>query len=321
MCVCVCVFVFVYQCHSLETKGTHSLTLFLEEGLVELVDNGDGQEDSGTGSDRSHKVGNDRECSYAHTTKGGGRRDVTVQDVDEGRVAVSLHDHLVVTELLGNITGGSARHFDPSLGEQGTGREDKDQVKDGVEGIVDDLSKGRRRGDVVRDSSNGHHLTSRSLDILPRSEKTNEDVGRGAVVQELRHKVQVRHEGRLQDDGHVGRVEQLDGVVTLLSAVLLVLDGQVDTPSLEVDDNDKDEDGGHQVGQVGQVLPVEGLADGADLVLAGNEQMEKSNDGSLELGSTSGVDSRGTEGLPDNVLADVGGDEQTDAGTQPVALL
>ena len=40
-------------------------------------------------------------------------------------------------------------------------------------------------------------------------------------------------------------------------------------PNLEVYDYAEDKDGGHQVHEVGQVLPVEGLPQGADLVLAG----------------------------------------------------
>ena len=49
--------------------------------------------------------------------------------------------------------------------------------------------------------------------------------------------------------------------------------------------------------------------------------MEESNDGSLELGSTAGVDGCGGEGLPHDGLADVGGDEQGDARAQSVSFL
>lgn len=43
-------------------------------------------------------------------------------------------------------------------------------------------------------------------------------------MQQLAEEVKVRHERGLEDDGHVRRVEQLDRVGSLLSAVLLVLD-------------------------------------------------------------------------------------------------
>ena len=42
----------------------------------------------------------------------------------------------------------------------------------------------------------------------------------------------------------------------------------------EVDDDPKDEYRGAEVHQVGQVLAVEGLTQGTDLVLAGGEQVE-----------------------------------------------
>ena len=58
----------------------------------------------------------------------------------------------------------------------------------------------------------------------------------------------------------------LDGVAAVLAAVTGRLDRQVDTEALEVDDDAEDEDRGAEVHQVGQVLAVEGLPEGADLV-------------------------------------------------------
>lgn len=52
---------------------------------------------------------------------------------------------------------------------------------------------------------------------------SHEEVASVTVVQQLAQEVKVGHERRLEDDGHVGRVEQLDGVRPLLSPVLLVL--------------------------------------------------------------------------------------------------
>lgn len=54
---------------------------------------------------------------------------------------------------------------------------------------------------------------------------------------------------------------------------------------LEVYYDRKDYDGGQQVHQVREVLSVESFAKGADLVAAGGKEMEKSNDGTFELGS------------------------------------
>ena len=52
---------------------------------------------------------------------------------------------------------------------------------------------------------------------------------------------------------------------------------------LEVDDDQDDNDGGYQVGNVRRILPIEGLLDGVKLVLLGQEEVEKCDDGSFEL--------------------------------------
>lgn len=49
--------------------------------------------------------------------------------------------------------------------------------------------------------------------------------------------------------------------------------------------------------------------------------MEERNNGTLKLRTTTGVDSSGAESLPDNGLADVRGNEKTDAASKPVTLL
>ena len=90
---------------------------------------------------------------------------------------------------------------------------------------------------------------------------------------------------------------------------------------MEVDDDSKDEDCCHQVGQVGQVLSVEGFPQSADLVLSGGQQVEEGDDGALELSAAAGVDGGGGEGLPDDRLADVGGDEERDARAETVSFL
>mmetsp|Transcript_30829 Transcript_30829/g.66633 ORF Transcript_30829/g.66633 Transcript_30829/m.66633 type:complete len:351 (+) Transcript_30829:714-1766(+) len=188
-----------------------------------------------------------------------------------------------------------------------------------MEWVVDDLSEGGGRRDVVCNSSDGDGLSS--LAVLPLAENAHQDIGGSAVVQQLTDEVEVGNQSSLKDDRHVGSVEQFDGVCTLLSTVLLVLNGEDNPPSLEVDDNDKHENRGGEVGQVGQILSVHGLLDGADLVIARDEQVEQCDDGTFELGTASGVDGGGTEGLPHDVLANVGGDEETDSAPESVSLL
>lgn len=125
----------------------------------------------------------------------------------------------------------------------------------------------------------------------------------------------------MKDDRHVGGVEELDRVVSLLATVLLVLDRKIDTPSLEVDDNDKDQNGSHKIGQVGKILTVKRLTKSANLVVTGDEKMEKRNDGTLKLSTATGVDSGRTEGLPDNGFANVGGNEERNTRSKSISLL
>ena len=62
---------------------------------------------------------------------------------------------------------------------------------------------------------------------------------------------------------------------------------------LEVNDDQDDNDGGYQVGNVRSVLPIEGLLDGVKLVLLGQEEVEKGDDGSLELSTLLRADGDG----------------------------
>ena len=84
-------------------------------------------------------------------------------------------------------------------------------------------------------------------------------------------------------------------------------------PDLEVDDDKEDGDGGEQLHDVGQVLAVEGLLQGSRLVRAGDQEVEESDDRPLKLRAPRTADGVGAEGLPDDALADVGGDEEGNA--------
>jgi len=235
---------------------------------------------------------------------------------------VSLHDHLLVAELLGDIIGRRARNLNPGLGEKSAGREDESQVKDGVERIVENLSNRLRGRYVVSKTANRDRLgASTSFDVLPSAEKTNKEVRAVTLVQKLGEEVKVGHEGGLEDDRDVRCVEQLDWVRALLATVLLVLDREINTEALEVDDNNEDEDGSEQVRDVGEILAVESFLERTDFVGTGDEEMEKGNDRAFELGTTASVDGSGGEGFPNNVLTDVCGDEEGDTRAKAVSLL
>mmetsp|Transcript_20549 Transcript_20549/g.30317 ORF Transcript_20549/g.30317 Transcript_20549/m.30317 type:complete len:387 (-) Transcript_20549:18-1178(-) len=189
-----------------------------------------------------------------------------------------------------------------------------------MEGIINDLCERGRWRNVVCNSSNWDGRSS-TLGSLPLSKETNQDIGRSTVVKKLRDKVKVGHQSGLKDDGHVGSIEKLNGVSSSLSTVLLVLDRKIHTPSLEVNDNDKDEYGSEKVCQVRKVLTVECLLESPKLITTSDHQVEKSNDSSLEFSSTSSVEGSGRESLPDNSLANVGSNEKRDTRSKTISLL
>lgn len=66
----------------------------------------------------------------------------------------------------------------------------------------------------------------------PGAEQIDQEVAGEAGGEHLRDDVEVGHQGRLQDDGDVGGVEELDGVGVGLATVTRGLDGQVHPEAL-----------------------------------------------------------------------------------------
>lgn len=125
----------------------------------------------------------------------------------------------------------------------------------------------------------------------------------------------------MEHNGDVRGVEQFDGVRSLLSSLLGILHGEIHTETLEVDNNDENEDCSEEVGNVREVLPVECLLESTDLVVTGEQEVEKGDDGSLKLSSTASVDGGGAESFPNNVLTNVGGNEQRNTRSKTVTPL
>ena len=90
---------------------------------------------------------------------------------------------------------------------------------------------------------------------------------------------------------------------------------------LEVYDHCKNEHCGQQVHQVRQILAVECLTKGAHFVIASGQQVEEGDDGALKLRASTRVHSGRREGLPDDGLANVGGNEQGNSRTESIAFL
>jgi hypothetical protein len=180
--------------------------------------------------------------------------------------------------------------------------------------------KGRFNIHVVGDTGGSKKL-SRSLLWLPDTEKLDEEVVGEAAVEHLADQEDVGGESGLQHDGHVGGVEQADGVRAADTTLTGGFDGDLNTEALEVDDSAENNDSGDQVHDVGKVLAVESLLEGDSLVGPGEEQVDKGNEGTLEFGTTTSVNGGGRESLPHDGLADVGGNEEGNTTAEAVALL
>jgi len=298
---------------------TAELDLLLGKDLKVLVDGGHREEDTRARPNGSHEVGKHGERANAETSERGGNGDVAVELLLEGGLTVTPDDELLLLELPGHIIHRGAGELDPHPGEEGAGAEDEDNVEDGVKGINEGLSEGAGGGQVVSQASDGVLVAGVGV-VLPDAEELDEEVVGEAGVEHLGDHEDVGSEGGLENDGHVGGVEELDGVGTLNTAIALGLDWNVHPEALEVDDDPEDDDGSQEVGDIGEALTVEGLTEGADLVAPGGEEVEEGDDGSLELSATTGVNCRGAEGLPHDGLADVGGDEEGDSRSESVAL-
>jgi len=99
------------------------------------------------------------------------------------------------------------------------------------------------------------------------------------------------------------------------------LDRKLDAEALQIDDDCENDNGREEIHNVGEIGAVESLLECASLVLSGEEEMNKRNDGAFEFRAATGVDSCWGEGFPNDRFAHIGSDEKRDARTQPVALL
>lgn len=284
------------------------------------VDLRDSKESTGTGAESTEKIAGDGERTNAGTTEGSSSRNDALELLVHGLVTVTGHDETLILELLGNVTGAGARYLNPGLGEEGAGTKHVDDVGTHVDGVKKGVLKALRRRHVVDETGSSVELR-RTILSLPNTEETDEKVLREARVEHLADKEDVGRKSGLQHDGHVGGVEQTDGVRSTSTTLARRLDGDLDAETLEVDDSGEDCNGGEEVHDVGKVLAVESLLESSLLVGPGHEKVEEGDDSTLKLGTTAGVDGGRRESLPHDGLADVGGNEQRDTAAQTVALL
>lgn len=268
------------------------LGLLLGESLEGGVDGGNGKEDTSTRTDGTHEVSSDGESSNAKTSEGSGGGNVALEDLEGRLITVTLDDHVLLSELTSNILGGGTRDIDPGLGEEGARGKDEDDIDEGVQRISSNLAERGRRRNVVGNTTNRDGLSLVVRMLLPGSQNTDDGVGE-VLVQQLREEEEVRNESRLQDDGNVGGVEQLDGVSSVGTTSTLVGDGDIDAESLEIDDSAEDQNGSQKVGDIGQIRSVESLLQSTSLILTSHQQVEQRNQSSLILSSGSSSHSVG----------------------------
>lgn len=82
-------------------------------------------------------------------------------------------------------------------------------------------------------------MRTTSFRNTPFTQKTNDEVTVEVSVKNLREEVKVRNKGTLEDDGHVRGVEKLDGIRLDGTSDSVVLEGDINLETLEVDDNNK----------------------------------------------------------------------------------
>ena len=279
-----------------------------------------GKEDTSSAAKGTKEVGGDGETTNAGTTEGGSGGDDTLELLVHALLTVTRHDQTLVLELLGNIARSGAGNLNPGLGEESAGNEHEGDVDSGVDGVEESLLEVQRGGHIVGNTRRGEKL-GRALTRLPDSEELDKQVVREAGVQHLTDQEDIGRQSGLQHDGHVGGVEETDRVRTTHATLTSGLDRDLNTEALQVDHGSEDQESGQQVHDVGQVLAVESFVQGTLLVGPGQEQVEQGDDGTLELGATTGVDGSRGEGLPDDGLANVGRNEKRDTAAETVALL
>ena len=93
------------------------------------------------------------------------------------------------------------------------------------------MREGFWRREVVAETTDG--VRPSATGIRPDTKQIDEEVSCELDREHLRDDVEVRHERRLQNDGNVRRVEELDGIGGILAAVAGGLDRQIYAETLK----------------------------------------------------------------------------------------
>lgn len=168
-----------------------------------------------------------------------------------------------------------------------------------------------RRADIVSQTTN-RCLMSSHIVVLPLTKKSHNEVSSELACKNLSEEVDVGNEGGLKNNRNVRCVEKLDWVWLLETSHLSAGKAEFNTEALEVDDNEHDDRSGEEVAKIRGILPIERLLQAVKLVWFCDQEMESGNDSTLEFGSLVSSNGNWGEGLPEDGLADVSGNEEGD---------
>lgn len=166
-------------------------------------------------------------------------------------------------------------------------------------------------------------MRTTSFSNTPLTQETNDEVTTEVSVEHLGEEVKVGNKSGLEDDRHVGGVEELNGIRLNSTSNSVVLEGDINLETLEVNDNDENKSGRDQTSQVGEVRSVESVLESDELVVNNEQTVEEIQNSTFILFSfeTRNRISNGGERFPDDGFANVDGDEDGNSGvTQTVTL-
>jgi len=111
--------------------------------------------------------------------------------------------------------------------------EDKGKVDNGMKRVAQELSEGIGGREVVSNATNGDGVRLvGTLNLLPRTKEVSEEVITKATPDELGDEEVVGDEGSLENDGHVARVEELNGISASNTLLALMLNGEINLEAL-----------------------------------------------------------------------------------------
>ena len=233
---------------------------------------------------------------------------------------MASHNKSLILKLFRDISWAGTRNFNPCLGEDGTCNQHVDDVDSGVDGVEESIGEVQWGRHVVCKTGDSEELCGSFLG-LPDTEELDKEVVAEAGVEHLADQEDVGGESGLQHDGHVGGVEEANWVRTAGTTLAGGLDWDLDAEALEVDDTSEDNKGSQKIHDVGEVLSIESLLESTLLVWPCQEQVEERNNRTFEFWATTGVNGRRGESLPDDGLADIGGNEERDTASKTISLL